>query len=111
MLSDSIVRTYTDALLAADASIKMFDVNVLVYPEVDFANDLFRTGFDTLPASLATAGIQFLRLVVLIDYLRENVHGSAGEVLGQWNSLPTVEYRQKRCKFCLPAIVDWQQLP
>ena len=56
-LSDSIVRTDTDALLAADAGIRIFDVNVLVYPEVDFANDLFRTGFDTLPASLATAGI------------------------------------------------------
>ena len=56
-LSYSIVRTYTDALLAADAGIRIFDVNVLVYPEVDFANDLFRTGFDTLPASLATAGI------------------------------------------------------
>ena len=51
------MRTYTDALLAANAGIRMFDVNVLVYPEVDFANDLFRTGFDTLPASLATAGI------------------------------------------------------
>ena len=51
------MRTYTDALLAAKAGIRMFDVNVLVYPEVDFANDLFRTGFDTLPASLATAVI------------------------------------------------------
>ena len=56
-LSDSFVRTYTDALLAADAGIRIFDVNVLVYPEVDFANDLFRTGFDTLPASLATVWI------------------------------------------------------
>ena len=56
-LSDSIVRTDTDALLAADAGIRIFDVNVLVYPKVDFANDLFRTGFDALPASLATAGI------------------------------------------------------
>jgi hypothetical protein len=61
MLSDSIVRTYTDALLAADAGIRIFDVNVLVYL------------FSTDSPSKAVSNLLFLSKINLLDCINVSV--------------------------------------
>lgn len=48
--------TGLDAAFATDAGIGLCDVDMLVYPEVDFAEYLLRADLDALPAGFAMPG-------------------------------------------------------